>query len=115
MHWKWGRYGDLHTECLCTIHTAPPGQIRVRNHLDTVLYGAVSGPGWNSQWPIERGQQQHWYRSTDERIHISTPMGGSGEQSAQVYDARVGMVLHIQNLERQERWHGTHQARLFSS
>ncbi|TEB39539.1 hypothetical protein FA13DRAFT_1769408 [Coprinellus micaceus] len=33
-------------------------------------------------------------------------MNHAGEQSAQVYNARVGMVLHIQNLEGQERWQG---------
>jgi hypothetical protein len=87
---------------------APEGQIIVRNHLDTVLYGAVSGPGNNSQWPIAPGQQQHWYRSADERIHISTAMSDDGEQTAQVYEARVGMVLHIQTSGRQEKWRGKH-------
>ncbi|TEB32223.1 hypothetical protein FA13DRAFT_1731977 [Coprinellus micaceus] len=85
---------------------APEGQIIVRNHLDTVLYGAVSGPGNNSQWPIAPGHQQHWYRSADERIHISTAMSDDGEQTAQVYEARVGMVLHIQTSGRQEKWRG---------
>jgi hypothetical protein len=90
-----------------------PGKILVHNHLDTILYGAVSDlTGWNlnSRGPIEPGQQQLWRRSADERIHISTPMNHAGEQSAQVYNARVGMVLHIQNLEGQERWQGALQA-----
>ncbi|TEB23790.1 hypothetical protein FA13DRAFT_1739787, partial [Coprinellus micaceus] len=85
---------------------APEGQIVVRNHLDTMLYGAVSGPGNNSQWPIGPGKKQHWYRSADERIHISTAMSDDGEQTAQVYEARVGMVLHVQSLGRQEKWRG---------
>ncbi|TEB32220.1 hypothetical protein FA13DRAFT_291403 [Coprinellus micaceus] len=71
-----------------------------------MLYGAVSGSGNNSQWPIRPGQQQHWFRSADEIIHISTPMSDAGEQSAQVYKARVGMVLHIQTLGRQEKRRG---------
>jgi hypothetical protein len=87
---------------------ASEGQIVVRNHLDTMLYGAVSGSGNNSQWSIGPGQQQHWFRSTDEIIHISTPLSDAGEQSAQVYKARVGMVLHIQTLGRQEKRRGTY-------
>ncbi|TEB32248.1 hypothetical protein FA13DRAFT_1732003 [Coprinellus micaceus] len=80
--------------------------IAVHNHLSTKLYGAVSGPGNNAQWSINPGAEERWVRLGDQRIHISTPISDTGEQSAQVYECRSGMKLHIQNLEKQVKWHG---------
>lgn len=84
------------------------GYITVRNHLGIRLYGAVSGSGSNAQWVIQPGKDQYWSRSTDASVHISTPIDHeTGEQSAQVYEGRVGKTLHIQNLDSQETWRGT--------
>lgn len=82
------------------------GYIAVRNHLTIRLYGAVSGSGSNAQWAIQPGNYQYWSRSSDASVHLSTPITQNGEQSAQVYEGRVGKVLHIQNLESQETWRG---------
>ncbi|KAJ3527029.1 hypothetical protein NMY22_g9931 [Coprinellus aureogranulatus] len=66
----------------------------------------VSGRGSNTQWTISPGTLESWGRDADARVHISTGMNDAGEQSAQVYQGRLGMILHFQNTSNQLKWYG---------
>ncbi|TEB33211.1 hypothetical protein FA13DRAFT_1773414 [Coprinellus micaceus] len=84
-----------------------PARIHVCNDLPgATLFAAVSGQGSNTQWPVGPGVNEHWNRKADALVHISTPISETGEQSAQVYEGKVGRTLHIQNLDLQVRWRG---------
>jgi hypothetical protein len=86
------------------------GQIRVYNHLDSDIYAAVSdrrtsGSGGCSQYSVKRNNWQYWKRSADEDVHVS--WGNCiGAQSAQVFQGRVGKILHIQSLPSRTAWEG---------
>lgn len=79
--------------------------ITIRNHLNTTLYAAVSGAGRNSQYSIMPGGEEDWIRSADARVHLSTPISGTGEQIVRVCAARSGMKLHINDLG-ETNWKG---------
>ncbi|TEB12306.1 hypothetical protein FA13DRAFT_1823661 [Coprinellus micaceus] len=84
-----------------------PSRIHICNDLPgATLFAAVSGQGSNTQWPVGPGVNEHWNRKADALVHISTPISETGEQSAQVYEGKVGRTLHIQNLDLQVRWRG---------
>ncbi|RXW15074.1 hypothetical protein EST38_g10779 [Candolleomyces aberdarensis] len=86
------------------------GQIQIYNHLDSVIYAAVSnsqssGSGGRGQWPVKPNDRQFWYRSADENVHVS--LGDCiGAQTAEVFQGRVGKVLHIQSLRSTTEWEG---------
>lgn len=82
--------------------------IRIRNHLKTTLYAAVSGAGrsGNSQYSIKPGGEEDWSRSeANVRVHLSKCISDTGEQIVRVCAARSGMVLHIQDLG-EAMWQG---------
>lgn len=88
-----------------------PCEIVVRNHLDKLIYASVTGrPGSalhaTGQYPIKPNSTQFWMRNQDAEAHVSIA-GSVGAQTAQVYPAYTGKVLHIQNLPFNPIWHGT--------
>lgn len=93
-----------------------PARVHICNDLpDTMLFAAVSGQGSNTQWPVSPGVNEYWNRNADALVHISTPITVAGEQSAQVYEGRVGRTLHIQKLDLQVRWSGAYSFSLWMS
>ncbi|RXW17392.1 hypothetical protein EST38_g8461 [Candolleomyces aberdarensis] len=86
------------------------GQIRIYNHLDSVIYAAVSdgqtsGSSGCSQYPVKPNNWQYWKRSSDEDVHVS--LGNCvGAQTAEVFQGRVAKVLHIQSLPSRPVWEG---------
>ncbi|RXW15072.1 hypothetical protein EST38_g10780 [Candolleomyces aberdarensis] len=86
------------------------GQIQIYNHLDSVIYAAVSnsqssGSGGCNQRPVKPNDMQYWRRSSDENVHVS--LGDCIEaQTAEVFQGRVGKVLHIQSLRTRTEWEG---------
>ncbi|KAJ3529689.1 hypothetical protein NMY22_g8894 [Coprinellus aureogranulatus] len=81
-------------------------EIRIYNHLDKTLYAAVSGQGSSSQYQIDPGSYNYWLRTSNERVHLTTGISDTGEQSVQVFEARTGMRLHVYSLGDAASWRG---------
>ncbi|KAJ3506670.1 hypothetical protein NMY22_g17173 [Coprinellus aureogranulatus] len=81
-------------------------EIRIYNHLDKTLYAAVSGQRSSSQYQIDPGSYNYWPRTSNERVHLTTGISDTGEQSVQVFEARTGMRLHVCSLGDAVSWRG---------
>jgi hypothetical protein len=108
---KIGNIGRWAYPGLSVYHTiGEAGQIRVYNHLNSDIYAAVSdkqtsGSGGCSQYSVKRNNWQYWKRSADEDVHVSRG-NCVGAQSAEVFQGRVGKILHIQSLPSRTAWEG---------
>ncbi|KAF5329046.1 hypothetical protein D9611_013850 [Ephemerocybe angulata] len=83
-----------------------PGQVTIMNHMDTDIYATVSGNTEDvAQFRWGPGLSRSWKRDKDESAHVSM-VGSLDGQSAQVFTAYHGKILHIQKMPSEPVWQG---------